>query len=308
VLSLEPSAVIVNMGEDSVGNGDRIAFYERGTHGGDSMRSGGATDPLAVGKVVAVNDERARVQLGMNEIVPIGSRAERTNLPPTASTFAPPRAGGVWEVAFLARPFIVLENLGVGGFVDARVGYHMRAPVHFEASIAPLAFATARGGATVPVAAILSASYDSPLFEIGLGFGGQTVNAPDFSLDPGSGTTIAQRLRLGARDGAHIDALSYVTLFHSQFNFSTLRLQAQIPVGSRSWLLAAGGGGSLGLGYGELGLRVLVSGNGGPDSFFLTTVIGGVNVFKGCVFNNIGDCRAIDYVGPMLGVGGEWRL
>jgi hypothetical protein len=308
VVRVETATVIVTMGAASLASGDRVVFYEQGVQSDDRMQVGGAPEPLAIGQVVDVNEVGARVQLGMNEIVPIGSRAERSSLPLTASSFAPRRVGGVWDVAFVARPFIVLENFGVGGFVDARAGYHMRAPVHFEASISPLGFATARDGVIVPVAALLSASYDSPLFEIGLGFGGQTVKTPDISLEPGSGSTLAQRLRLGARDGAHIEALSYVTLFHSQFDFSTIRIQGQIPVGRRSWLLAAGGGGTVGLAYGEVGLRVLLSGNGGPDSFFLTTVIGGVNVFNGCVFDDSGQCQAIDYVGPMLGVGGEWRL
>jgi hypothetical protein len=238
--------------------------------------------------------------------VPVGSLAEPTRAPLSAATFAPPRVADVWEVGFLLRGFLVLDNLGLGTFLDARVGYRMRAPVHIEALLSPFAIASARNGATVPVAGILTGSYDARFFEIGLGVGGQTVNSPEFSLNPGSGTTLALRVRLGARDGANVEAFTYVVLFHSEFSFSFVRVQAQIPLGNRAWLLAAGGGGSLGLGFGELGLRVLVSGNGGPGSFFLTTVIGGVNVFRGCeIVDN--SCSTLDYAGPMLGMGGEWR-
>jgi hypothetical protein len=300
--------VIVDFGVDSVPVGDRVAFYEANAVSREEINGGYAPTLQAVGKVVDVNAGRARVEIGLNERVRLDSRAEHTQLPATASTFAPPRAAGVWDVAFLARPFIVIDNLGVGGFIDARVGYHTQAPFHVEASIAPLAFATARSGVSVPVAALVSASYDSHVFEVGLGLGGQTVNAPNISLDPGTGTTLGQRLRLGARDGANIEAFSYVALFHSEFHFSALRVQAQLPVGRRTWLLAAGGGGDVGLGYGEIGLRVLMLGNGGADSLFLSTVIGGVNVFERCNFSGGSVCNEVDYVGPMLGVGAEWRL
>jgi hypothetical protein len=104
-----------------------------------------------------------------------------------------------------------------------------------------------------------------------------------------------------------------VVLFHSRFTLSSLRVQAQIPLGRNTWLIAAGGGGSIGLGFGEIGLRVLMHGNGGPGSFFLSTVVGGVHVFRGCPSD--GSCndgnsvtpRDLGFAGPMLGVGGEWR-
>ena len=51
-------------------------------------------------------------------------------------------------------------------------------------------------------------------------------------------------------------------------------------------------------------------GNGLADSFFLTTTIGGVHVFESSqCFDPFTPCETeIDYVGPMVGVGGEWRL
>jgi hypothetical protein len=307
VLRAERSMLIIDMQSSQRREGEHVALYAP-SGAADAVASGEAPRPLAIGKVVSAYGEHARVELGMNELVPVGSEAELTQQDLTASMFAPPRVPGVWDVAFLARPFIVLDNLGFGAFADARVGYHMQAPIHVEAMLSPFAFATAKGGAAVPFAALVTAALDTHLFEVGLGLGGQSVSSPDISVDPGSGTTLAQRLRLGARDGAHLEAMSYVSLFHSRFGFSALRVQGQVPVGGRAWLLAAGSGGNLGLGHGELGLRVLVSGNGGPDSFFLTAVIGGVNVFKSCVFTNSGQCNSVNYVGPMVGAGGEWRL
>jgi hypothetical protein len=159
------------------------------------------------------------------------------------------------------------------------------------------------------------------LFEVGLGAGGQSLSQPAFDLEPGTALTLAQHLRIGARDGLMLEGLSYVALFHSRFNFAMLRIVGQIPVGETSWLMVGGGGGLLGLGYGEIGLRLLLSGNGDRESFFLTTAVGGLNVFKSwpCLtpaafipvngFNSASTCKqSIDYAGPMLGVGGEWRL
>ena len=174
----------------------------------------------------------------------------------------------------------------------------------------PFAFATARAGATTALGAFISAAYDARLVEVGLGLGGQTVNDTDFAVEPGSGLLIAQQLRLGARDGAHLHFRSYVTLFHSKFEFSSLRVDGQIPLGGRTWLRLAGGGGSIGISYGEVGLRVLTAGNGGPGSLFLTTLIGWAGMFLDCAFQGVADdlCEPINYDGPMLGAGLEYRL
>jgi hypothetical protein len=308
VKSVEAGSVVVTLGSaDGLHAADHVAFYDQKTERFSETESGVQRTLLAVGNVLSVTEGHARVQLGLNEQIPVGTLAVRTEQPLSAAMFAPPRAAGIWEVGFMARPFIVLENLGFGAFLDARVGMRLSVPVHLEALVSPLGFATAKGGTTFPAAGVITASYDTRLFEVGLGVGGQTVNAPDISLDPGSGLVLAQRVRLGSRDGAHIEAISYVALFHSDFSFGNLRVQGQVPVGERTWLIAAGGGGNVGLGFGEIGLRVLMTGNGGPGSFFLSSVIGGVNVFRGCVVEGT-QCTQIDYVGPMVGMGGDWRL
>jgi len=285
-----------------------------GTH--VALVSGGDEEQVyAVGRVIRSMVGRARVAIGTNEEVPDGALASLTNAGVTAGIFSPPRASGVWELSFLARPFVVLDDLGTGIVLDAHAGYHFRAPLYVEAGLIPLAIGSARAGAAGAVGAFVSGAFDSHLFEVGLGLGAQTVNDPDFALDPGSGLLIAQRLRLGARDGAHLKFLSYVTLFHSSFQFSSLRIEGQIPVGSRTWLRLAGGGGSIGVNFGEVGLRVLMSGNGGAGSFFLTTTIGWAYLFRHC--NDVpltpsgaaaDSCTAIEHSGPMLGAGGEFRL
>jgi hypothetical protein len=99
-----------------------------------------------------------------------------------------------------------------------------------------------------------------------------------------------------------------VALFHSELEFSSVRLIGQVPVGRGAWLRIAGGGGSLGLGFGELALRVLLAGNGDSGSVFLTPSVGGIHVFQdeNCLPSLCGNDDA-DYAGPMVGVGMEWR-
>lgn len=309
VVERSDEQVVVELPGARVKPGTHVAFVSDVSNDGDEEQV------YAVGRVVRSTAGRARVVIGTNEAVPEDARAYVTNAGVTAGIFSPPRAGGVWELGFLARPFVVLDDLGAGIVLDGHAGYHFRAPLYVEASLTPLAAGSAREGAVGAAGAFVSGAFDSHLFEVGLGLGVQTVNDPDFALDPGSGLLLAQRLRLGARDGAHLKFLSYVTLFHSSFQFSSLRVEGQIPVGSRTWLRLAGGGGSIGLNFGEVGLRVLMSGNGGAGSFFLTTTIGWTNVFRHC--NDVplapsgaaaNSCDGVDYSGPMLGAGGEFRL
>jgi hypothetical protein len=308
ILERDGDQIVIELPGASVGDGAHIAF-----HAGTEAQANGRV--YAVGQVVRGTAARARVVVGLNEVVPDSARPQLTRAPRSYSVFAPPRAEATWELAFLARPFIVLEDLGVGGTLDASVGYRFRAPFHVQASLTPLAFGTARAGAAGAGAGYISAAYDTQLFEVGLGVGAQTVSSPAFALDPGTGLLLSQRVRLGARDGASLSFLAYVALFHSSFEFSSLRVEAQIPLSGRVWLRLAGSAGTLGASFGELGLRTLLAGNGDPGSLFLTSVVGWSHVFRRC--NTVpqsgqtpaaDSCSVIDYDGPMLGAGCEFRL
>jgi hypothetical protein len=126
---------------------------------------------------------------------------------------------------------------------------------------------------------------------------------------PGSGLSVAQLIRLGAQDGLNISARTSIVLFHSQFDFGGMVGSMQIPVGRGYWLLLGGGGGNVGYGYGEFGLRALLRGNGQSGSRFLTVTAGGAAVFR------TGECVTFDpcgfpvtYGGPMAGLGYEMRF
>jgi hypothetical protein len=166
----------------------------------------------------------------------------------------------------------------------------------------------------VPAAGYVKASYDVRKFELGLGVGAETVHDTPFPIASGSGFLFVQQVRLGALDGLNFEALGYAVLFHSEFEFSAFVGRAQIPVGESYWLVFAGGGGGTGYGFGDIGVRALLRGNGDRGSFFLTVTVGGAGVYENIVTTCRGNgsefaCpQEVQYVGPTVGVGGEWRF
>lgn len=271
---------------------------------------------LAVGMVRAVSEDFSRVELGMGERVPVGALARWVTRNPTRSRAAPPRIGGLWHTQFMARPFVALEDLGGGILLDAAVGYRFESEFHVEAAISPFGWATGENNPSVtPMAGFVKASFDSHLFEIGFGFGGSTVHDVQFPTRSGSGFLVMQQVRIGAVDGLDLDIQSHVTLFHSRFTFSGMVARGQIPMGQRWWFVLAGGGGSAGYGYGDLGVRALLRGNGDKGSFFFTGTVGGVGVFEN-LNAQCGDGETFEfgcddevvYAGPTIGAGGEWRF
>jgi hypothetical protein len=292
-----------------VASGDHVAFEQTTRERVDEDNAAVRRERVAVGNATTIGARHSKVQLGIDERVEVGAIARPTRDPVSSTSFAPPRLGGVWHAGFIARPFLVVDNFGVGASLEGRVGYRWDSPLHIEALLQPLAIGTGRQSAIGAVAAVVTASFDARLFEAGLGIGGQSINDPSFDLRAGSGTTLAQRLRIGSVDGGMLEVFTYIVLFHSEFQFSDLHAHGQLPVGDRSWLVLNAGGGSLGMGYGELGLRVLLNGSGDRGSCFLTATIGGIHLFRSqfCSRSEF-NCGSIDYTGPHVGVGADWRL
>ncbi len=303
VTAVNVSDVVISLGRaDSLGISDRVAFARDSTD-----------DPLAIGVVINVSEHEARVRLGLNERVPLGALATPTRAAKTESVSAPPRVTETWDISLMARPFAALDELGGGVLLSAAFGRHFAGNLHLEAILDPLALADVEDGNSATAAnGALMVSYDSLYFEMGAGLGAQTVNDVSFVVEPGSGLTFAQLVRLGTRDGLNLSARTSMVLFHSEFGFGGMVASSQIPISRGYWLLFAGGGGEVGYAYGEFGLRVLMSGNGDRGSTFLTTTAGGAGVFKSgtCSTEEFSfECEDdVSYAGPMAGVGWEWRL
>ncbi|HKU37216.1 MAG TPA: hypothetical protein VJR89_03695, partial [Polyangiales bacterium] len=310
VVSVEPGYAVIDMGSlHGVTAGDHVAFEQVREDHVDRDHIAQRRERVAVGTAVSIGETRTRVELGVGERVEIGTYGHPTREAVSARTFTPPRLGGVWHAGFMVRPFLVVDNFGFGAAFELRAGRRFDIPFHLEAVVQPFAVGTGREGAVVSGSGALLASFDSKLFEVGLGVGMQSVNMPAFDLPAGTGTTLAQRLRIGSVDGGNLELISYVVLFHQEFEFSSLYFHGQLPVGERSWLVLNASGGSVGMGFGELGLKVMLTGNGDIGSFLLTASIGAVNVFKDefCEAES-SNCSTVDYWGPMAGFGSEWRF
>jgi hypothetical protein len=268
-----------------------------------------SSDVIAVGIVTNVVAHQARVRIGLNERVPEGALALPTASISSASLSAPPRISGLWELELALRPFAAIDELGGGALISGSIGYRSK-HMHLQAVLDPLAFAAVETkGSVAAVNAAAIVSYDSQYVEMGLGLGFQTVNDTNFVLEPGSGLTAVQQIRLGTRDGLNLTARTNIALFHSQFQFGGMVVSGQIPLTRGYWLLLNGGGGSVGYGYGEFGLRALLTGNGFAGSKYLTVTAGGVGVFKsGSCDENFSCTEDKGFGGPMVGVGGEWRF
>jgi hypothetical protein len=304
-----PGEVVISLGtSDGIQRSDHLEFaLESGDSGSEEAAL--AREVIAVGVVTNVSPHGARVRLGLNESVPVGAFVSPTRALPSSSLSAPPRVRGLWELELFLRPFAAIDELGGGAVLSGAFGYRFK-HLHLQAVVDPLAFAAvkSRGGVFTANAALI-ASYDSQYVEMGLGVGAQTVNQTGFMLEPGSGLSVAQQIRLGARDGLNLSARTSIVLFHSQFQFGGMVASGQIPVTRGYWFLLNGGGGNLGYAYGELGLRVLLAGNGLAGSKFLTVTAGGVGVFRSGTCDESFSCTDdTAYGGPMAGIGGEWRF
>jgi hypothetical protein len=315
VLKSKPGEVVISLGSaNGVMPSDRIELaFEPDDDSGPAALS---RETLAIGVVTNVSPHTAKVRLGMNEQVPVGTLASVTPAPTSASLIAPPRVTGVWAADVMARPFAAIGELGGGVLLSATLTRRFVGHLALRASLDPLALADVQGRASLTaVNATFIASYDSSFFEMGLGFGAQTVNETDFFVDPGSGLNVAQLVRFGTQDGLNLSARTSVVLFRREFEFGGMVANLQIPVSRNYWLLFGGGGGNVGYGYGEFGVRALLDGNGHAGTKFLTVTAGGAAVFSSASceafdqFNQFpvcGDART--YGGPMAGLGSEWRF
>jgi hypothetical protein len=242
----------------------------------------------------------------------------------------------VWEISANLRPFLALGSFGFGVLADGAVGRRLDNNLHVQLRLDPVGLGLADEGNVLAAGANLIASYDTELFEVGLGAGWSAVNdnldgdafvtteedgAGGITTEVDrvrSGLSIAQLVRLGAVDGINLTAYNTFIFYRDQFNYGGTTGQLQFPINDRTWILMRGGGGVAGYAFGEVGLRVLLQGNGDRGSLYLTPTLGGGGVFGETDCNGDdtyeqyvdqdGECfEEVSYAGPLVGLGVEWR-
>lgn len=337
VLEVGAGFVVISVGsKGGLSQGDRVRiFVEQDVDLGGGNK-GKRVEVIAVGEVSDVTVDRSRVRLGLNERVPKGARAQRSDGDLTASRIRPPRLGGLWNLSLNVRPFLALGTLGVGMINDLSVIYRFELPISIQALFEPAGLGFSDKGDIIAMAGNVIVAYDSAYFEIGLGLGWSAVNSDIESTvgaasaddsDGGgvdfervrSGLSIAQLARLGALDGLNLVIHNSFLLYDDKFNYGGTVGRIQVPLTGRLWMLLNSGGGRSGFVYGELGLRVLLRGNGDRGSVFLTPTVGGGYLFgekeEDCDRYNSATgktepstcAKSIGYAGPMVGIGVEWR-
>jgi hypothetical protein len=310
VVAVKDDLVIIDFGSDSgLKQGQRVGFYSTVEEDFGEGVAVSQEQLMAVGVVTNTAPDRAKVRVGMGEHVPVGAVARyEPTARPTASLSAPPRSGGVYEFDVMGRPFVTLEDLGVGIVSNFEFSYRSAGALHLGVLVDPLALGTAEQGGVAAYRALGIAGFDTQYFEAGMGLGIQTENFGSFDKDPGTGLGFSQFARLGAQDGLNLTMRTDVVLIYREFEFSGLSGNFSLPLGRRAAMIGGGGGGSAGYGFGEIGVRILVAGNGGPGSVFIKTTIGGAGVFKDGSCETAPCQRDISYGGPLVGFGATWRF
>ncbi|HEX5101437.1 MAG TPA: hypothetical protein VFV94_18120, partial [Polyangiaceae bacterium] len=101
--------VVVDLGRrDGIRFGESIELSVLSTEEVGSERAV-ERNVIAVGEVTTLSPGFSRVKLGIGERVPMGALARVVGDEPTATRVGPPRLGGLWEIGFMARPFVALD-------------------------------------------------------------------------------------------------------------------------------------------------------------------------------------------------------
>jgi hypothetical protein len=266
--------------------------------------------------------------------------------PPSPSIMAPPRRGGLWELSAEAGAFVNLgpSSGGVVGWGSAV--YRFDLPIVVRLELAPIAFGAGNGITTVssePPGEITTLNGEAPsvstgsrpgsgsiavgavqalvgvdtqFVEVAIGGGAATIgNTSGTGGLATGGSSIATEARFGAHDGLAITLESIVVGANGQFSLASFITTVQIPLTPAVMLVARGGGGNVGVLFGDLGARVLLTGDGGRGTIALTGFFGGEGIdFQGCASDSgsssgagVATCPYASLGGPSVGGGIEWR-
>jgi hypothetical protein len=271
-----------------------------------------------------------------------------TPAPETASVetqrptlLAPPRRGGIWELSAEAGAFVNLGPSSAGVVGWATAVYRFEAPLVVRLELAPIAFGAGRSvttistGATAPPTGLVGfngasgssssdgsigvgalqalVGIDTQFVEVAIGGGAATIGNSSSVSSTTGGASIAAEARFGARDGLAFTIESIVVGANGEFELASLTTTIQVPLTRSVMLIARGGGGNVGILYGDLGARVLLAGDGGKGTVALTGFFGGEGIdFQGCANTGVtsGPAETCPYAslgGPAIGGGIEWR-
>ena len=260
-------------------------------------------DEFAVGKINKVNNNTFHVAVGMNEEVPVGTVGYLSNHTATGSLEAPPAGAYPLSAALVLRPWLGLNGAESGVLVDAfvriRLGAKAKLTIATEPSI------PAFGSVAPVIEAYVAPSISMRLAEIGFGIGMGTALGEQ-STAPQLGVLFTPILRLGSEDGLFLRMRTSAVLASGIASFGSFRAEGQIPLTYGLWLLLGGGGGQRSYAFGDVGIRMLMSGTGSRQSWFAKVLIGAAGGVAPQIVGGL--YQRTSEAGPTFGIGVEARL
>jgi hypothetical protein len=305
VLEVHSDNVVINLGKDKgvekgmhfeVRSQKKVKKFNLETKTEDLLPSNEVTGIL---DVIQVSETQAMLLLGRGNTAEVGDLVYSTRAPLSETKWWPAYERNLNRIQARFAPYLGIETLS-GGFVG-RASYDrtFSFPMRLEAGFPNIAFLF--GDVTaVPFAFNLIPSFDTDVFEVGVG-AGYTFAA----YTRKRGITFLQKIRLGTVDGLSFSFWNSFMLNKKEddwyydkandygldkpcnveetgygFFWNGLDADLNIPLTRRVALNTHWGYYDGGWLYGELGIKTLVLGNGGSGSLFIPVSIGGAGIFQ----------------------------
>ena len=363
VIEVHPDEAIIDLGAtDGVTEGMRFEIrsaaivkkYDLASKGEVEMSSDEIT---AVVQVVQVSEDRCLAKLGRGNRAEVGDRALATERALTATAWFPGYQRNLNRIRTRIAPFVGLSTMSVGVMGNLMYDRAFSFPLRVEAGLRNYGLVFGDQVAA-PFQFDLIPSFDTDFFEVGIG-AGYSYSAHDKKR----GFTFLQKVRLGTVDGLNFtmwnsfvyqqkhpedfswgwgsedtgysygytvgeDCYYYADDWSkdetgSEFDWNGFDAELNVPVSERISLLTHWAYSQAGWFIGEIGMRTLVSGNGGDGTLIIPVTIGGAAVedYTGTprddfscdpdtlktVKKSVTDWSNDTFAGPIVSIGLDYR-
>lgn len=308
ITEVHPEDAVVDLGQTSgvekgmrfeIRSQRKVRKYNLASRSRELMPSDEVT---GVVRVLQVEEGSCLVRLGRGDRARVGDKVIATSRPLTSSNWFPGYERELHRARIRLAPFVGVDTLTLGTLARAMYDYSFAFPMRVEAGFQNVGFLF---GETfgAPFQIDIIPSYDTDLFEVGLG-GGYSYSAHEKKR----GFTFLQKVRLGTVDGInftmrnsfifqekHDDfgwdlakpstsakAGAYCVFDEpssNEFQWNGFDAAFWVPLTDNVTMTFEGAFSQAGWGYGEVGIRTMVVGNGGDGTLVVPVSIGGGVVF-----------------------------
>ncbi len=227
-------------------------------------------------RVVAKDPTQLVAELGRGDRARVGDAVDRAEgLEPTEELMTPTSSRPALTASVQLTPAVSLEGPGVLGLGRVTVGFIFPIPLRIEAALRQGFVAVPTDGLPGHSGYALEglATLDLDPFEVGLAVGYQRFRGPT------TGLVLGHYIRAGFRDGLCFEVHTRF-LLGTDNPFGGVEGRGQIPLGRSAWLSLEGGGGSS-IGFGLVGTRIQLRGQGGRGSWSINPAVGFAGTWYG---------------------------